>query len=324
MISSGQNQLALMDSLGRGRRGEVSTGVDFDSLRIQAERIFDGLDVSESTRQDYKYRIGLFIRFIQEHGAHHNSYLDFKRALAKRTDISIATKNKYLAAARVFLKEANRLGLIRADITQNIKLFSQTKKHKRDGLSEEEISKLTQAISTLPETPRNTRLRAILSLLVFQGLRQVEIIRLDVRDIDFVSKTAFIRGKGRDDKERIYLHPETVRALKAYIKSNRIADGALFTSQSNNSRTKRLTTRGLRGIVKATLKQLGIEKTTHGFRHYFTTRLIKTYKGDLLKVAQYTRHKSIEMLQVYNDSINQAADLPRFYRAFNGIKFSAN
>jgi len=287
----------------------------------KAKRVFDLLDVSEATRADYKYRIGLFIDFMQEKGFNRNSFLEFKRALAGRTDLAVSTKNKYLATAKIFLKEANRLGELPADITQNIKTFSQNKKHKRDGLNDEEIKKLTDAMQVLPETPTNARLKAILSLLVFQGLRQVEVIRLDVKDLDFIGKTAFIQGKGQDDKEPINLHPEATRALQGYLKANRIADGALFTSQSNNSRNKRLTTRAIRDIVKETLNALGIAKTTHGFRHYFTTTLIKTYKGDLLEVAQYTRHKSLEMLQVYNDNINRKADLPRFYRAFEGVSF---
>jgi len=289
--------------------------------REKANRAFDLLDVSEATRADYKYRIGLFIDFTQERGFNRNSFLEFKRALAERTDLAVSTKNKYLATAKIFLKEANRQGFLPADITQNIKTFSQSKKHKRDGLNDEEIKKLTEAIRGLPETPQNARLKAILSLLVFQGLRQVEAIRLDVRDIDFISKTAFIQGKGQDDKEPINLHPEAVKALQNYLKSNGIADGALFTSQSNNSKNQRLTTRALRDIVKETLNALGIEKTTHGFRHYFTSTLIKTYKGDLLEVAQYTRHKSLEMLQVYNDNIKREADLPRFYKAFSEVKF---
>ena len=289
--------------------------------QAKAEKVFDLLDVSEATRQDYKYRIGLFLDFTSERGFNRNSFLDFKRALAERTDFAVSTKNKYLATAKIFLKEANRQGALPADITQNIKTFSQSKKHKRDGLNDEEMSKLTEAVKVLPDTPQNARLKATLSLLVFQGLRQVEITRLDVRDIDFISKTAFIQGKGQDDKEPINLHPEAVRALQGYLKGNRIADGALFTSQSNNSKNKRLTTRAIRDIVKETLNALGIEKTTHGFRHYFTTTLIKVYKGDLLEVAQYTRHKSLEMLQVYNDNINRKADLPRFYRAFNGVRF---
>ncbi|MBA7589983.1 Tyrosine recombinase XerD [subsurface metagenome] len=292
-----------------------------DNAQAKAEKVFDLLDVRETTRADYKTRIGLFLDFTRRQGINRNSFLDFKRELTDRTDLSVSTKNKYLTTARVFLKELNRQGVLPTDITQNIKTFRQSKKHKKDGLTDEEINALMEKIKPLPNTPRTARLKAILVLLTLQGLRQIELIRLEVKDLDFVSRTAFILGKGQDDKELINLHPETCKTLQEYLKTNKIADGALFTSQSNNSRNRRLTTRAIRGIVKATLAELGINKTTHGFRHYFTTKLIKTYKGDLLEVAQYTRHKSLEMLQVYNDSIKREADLPRFYKAFKGVNF---
>ena len=289
--------------------------------QVKAGKVFDLLDVRETTRADYKYRIGLFLDFVKDRGFNHNSFLAFKRELAERTDLAISTKNKYLTTARVFLKELNRQGAIPADITQNIKTFNQSKKHKKDGLTDKEIKTLMEKIRPLPNTPRTTRLKAMLVLLTLQGLRQIEIIRLGVKDLDFVSKTALIQGKGQDDKELINLHPETCKTLQEYLRTNKIADGALFTSQSNNSRNRRLTTRAIRGIVRATLAELGINKTTHGFRHYFTTKLIKTYKGDLLEVAQYTRHKSLEMLQVYNDNIEREEDLPRYYKTFAGVKF---
>jgi len=98
--------------------------------------------------------------------------------------------------------------------------------------------------------------------------------------------------------------------------------GHLFISNSGNSKNNRLTTRSIRGIVKELLDSLEIDKTTHGFRHYFTTTLIKTYKGDLTQVSRYTRHKSLEMLQVYNDRIITQEDLPRYYRAFKGVSFN--
>ena len=294
---------------------------DNEDLMANAFKVFDFLDVSEETRKDYKIRVALFIAFVKSKGININTYLDFKRELKSRTDLSVATKNKYLATARIFLKELNRLGYLPSDITQNVKLFSQNKKHKKEGLNDNEMSLLIDKMQGLNNSPQNTRLKAILSLLALQGLRQVEITRLDVKDLDLVNNTAFVLGKGQDDKEAIYLHPYTAKALKDYIKANKVKDGALFTSQSNNSKNQRLTTRALRSIVKNVLLDLGIDKSTHGFRHYFTTTLIKNYQGDLLEVARYTRHKSLEMLTVYNDNIKRQADLPRYYEAFSGVKF---
>lgn len=294
---------------------------ELDNPKIRALKIFDLLDVSDNTRQDYKYRIELFLNFLKKNPVNVNSYLEFKRYLGSRNDFSVSTKNKYLATAKIFLKELNRQGVVPSDITQNIKSFSQDKKHKRDGFNEQEMSRLILKLKELPPNSENTRLKALLALLALQGLRQIEIIRLEVKDLDLVAKVAYIQGKGRDDKEPIDLHPETVKTLREYLKINKKASGPLFTSRSNNSLNSRLTTRAIREIITGFLKQLGIEKSVHGFRHYFTTTLIKTYKGDLLEVAQYTRHKGLEMLQVYNDSIKKQADLPRFYSAFDGVKF---
>jgi len=284
-----------------------------------ATAAFNNLDITENTRADYKARIGLFIEFMRQRGnLDHNAFLEFKRYLAGRNDWAVATKNKYLITAKVFLRELSRRGAI-PDITQNIKTFSNGKKHKRPGLNDEEIQRLTASIKAQAETPEAVRIKALMALLIFQGLRQIEIRRLDVTDIDFINHLVFIQGKGRDDKEPVNLHPETETALKDYLRISKKADGPLFTSDSNNSQGKRISARGLRFIIKRVLKELDIKKTAHGFRHYFTTKLIQRYKGDLLEVARYTRHSSLEMLQVYNDNIQRKADLPRYYGAFKGV-----
>ena len=141
--------------------------------------VFDYLDAKESTIKDYKYRIPMFIDFIQENGFNTHSYLSFKRSLAERTDFAVATKNKYLITARVFLRELNKQTDI-PDITANIKIFQESKKHKKDGLNDAEIYLLSKKLKNLPLTPATTRLKAMFSLLALQGLRQIEIVRLDV------------------------------------------------------------------------------------------------------------------------------------------------
>lgn len=293
-----------------------------DQTNIGIGKIFENLDVSDNTRIEYSSRIILFINFIRNNGFTKNSYLDFKRFLAKRTDLTVSTKNKYLIVARVYCKELNRQGYIPVDITQNIKSFQQSRKHKKDGLTEMEVQKILSYVQESDIKCDTCRIRALLSLLILQGLRQVEIVRLNVTEIDLVSQTAFVQGKGKDDLEVVDLHPTTVLALKEYIRQCKVSDGPLFTSNSNNNRHHRLTTKSIRNLINPILRELGIEKTVHGFRHYFTTKLIKAYQGDLLTVAQYTRHKSLEMLQVYNDTIRHKEDLPKYYETFSSVNFN--
>lgn len=182
---------------------------DKPSLKVAKQHaflLFDGLDVSLTTREDYKARIALFLTFLLQHNGFtftSDTFLHFKRMLQNRNDYSVSTKNKYLITARVFLKELNRKGVIPTDITQNVKVFAQTRKHKKEGLNQDEITRLIDHVHKLPLTAHNIRLKAILCLLSLQGLRQVEITRLDVKDIDLVNSTALVQGKGRDDKEPI-------------------------------------------------------------------------------------------------------------------------
>jgi len=278
--------------------------------------LFESLDVSESTRREYRFYSQHFVDFIDEISLTVNSFLEYKRYLAGRNDLSVSSKNKYLTTARILLKELNRRGLLPMDITQNVKSFKQSRRHKKAGLNEDEVTKLLGAVGQLPKSNQSLRLKAILSLLILQGLRQCEVVRLNVSDVDLVSGLLLVRGKGRDDTEAVYLHPESVSVLRNYLSGTKIADGALFVSWSNNNRDQRMTTKSLRRMVKDTLVALEIPKSVHGFRHYFTTTLLKEYGGDLLQVARYTRHKSLEMLQVYDDSIREEADLPRYYKAF--------
>jgi len=300
---------------------QASTQPDIYSQQL-LHSIFDHLDIADTTRNEYLYRITAFISYIQDFGFSTNSYIEYKRHLSQRNDFSISTKNKYLIVARLFCKELHRLGYLPVDITANIKIFQQSRKHKKIGLSEEEIQKMLHYLHSHENSKEIYRIKAILSLLILQGLRQIELVRLNRADIDFSSNYAFIQGKGRDDKEIIDLHPVTITVLKEYIKQYKIADGPLFISTSNSSKNHRLTTKSIRNIINPILRELGIDKTVHGFRHYFVTKLIQEYKGDLLTISQYTRHKNIEMLQVYNDSIKKNEDLPRYYKTFNSINFT--
>lgn len=302
------NQLSVIKSIEQYSNDNVGT---------MARNIINRMDIKESTRADYLYRIPSFLSFIKEKGFSNDTFLDYKRFLESSNQWGMSTKNKYLIVARSFLKEVNRMGFLQVDITSNIKGFRQNRGHKRTGITDSEMELIQDRIQQIDDS----RLKMILSILSLQGLRQVELTRLNIEDINISGNTALIQGKGKDDKEMIFLHPKVSKAIKEYIKEYRVKSGALLPSTSNHNKGVRISTRALRGIVKSFLNSLEIDKSTHSFRHYFTTKLIENYKGDLLQVKKYTRHKGIEMLTVYNDNVLTRDDLPRYYKVFNGLKF---
>ena len=298
---------------------EMVEAVQIDNLGSHAARVFSQMDIAEQSRKDYTERIGAFLKWVKKNGLHRGSLLDFKRSLAARDDLSTSRKNGHIVAARLFLRELYRLGYLPHDLSVGVKGFRVTRGHRIEGVSDDEVERIAGYVKALPVTRDSARLRAILALSLLQGLRQIEIVRLDVRDVDLASGTAQVIGKGRDDFQAISLHPRTVEALRAHIRASKRGSGALFSGFSNNSR--RLTRRAVYLIISGAFKAVQIEKNPHGCRKWFTTTLLAAYEGDLLAVSHYTRHATVETIRIYDDGVKQRADLPRFYAAMDGVDF---
>jgi len=290
--------------------------INYNSINNLVVEIFNSIDVSNTTKKEYLNRIKLFLVFTKGKEINNNSFLEYKHYLRDRNDFATATKNKYLATARVFLKELTRRGYIPVDITLNIKTFNQSKKHKIEGLKQAEIEKLVEELNDLSQTPKNARKKAFFCLLALQGLRQIEIIRLGFKDIDFVNKTILVKGKGMDDKEIVYLAPQTVKTLKDYIKTSKIRSGSLFQSLGNRKR-ERLSTMTIKREMKELFEKIGISKTVHGFRHYFITKLLESF--DVRDARKFSRHKSLEMLIVYDDEIDLREKSSEVFKCFSGL-----
>ena len=279
------------------------------------------MDVSAETLIDYSGRLSTFVSFLVTNGIDEDTLVNYKRMLAKDGTIKASTKNKKLTLARMFLRELYRRGYIPRDITLGIKGFQQSTKHKRSGLNDDDMRLLREWVSLNQyRSPATIRLTAILLLLTYHGLRQIELCRLEFEDIDFVGNRIFIHGKGRDDKEPIHLSPDVAQALNTYCKAYQVSSGFVFFSISNNhSKGSPLTTRGLRATVTHLFDKLGIDRTVHGLRHFYVTKLIEEFPGELFTVRNFTRHRSLEQLAIYNDAILQAKDYPKHDMVFSSV-----
>lgn len=290
-------------------------------LEVIYDWMLRNMDVSDGTVADYAGRLRPFMDFISINGIDENTLLSYKRLLAADKGLKTSTKNKKLTVARLLLRELHRRGYISRDITLGVKGFQQTKKHKLNGLDDDDMALLRNWVSVNRDgSAKQLRLVCILLLLTYHGLRQIELCRLEYEDIDFAGNTVLIQGKGRDDKELVHLNPEVVLILRRYCDAYRIASGRLFFSISNNdSNGKPLTTRGLRATITKLFKQLGIDKNAHGLRHFYVSKLVQEFPGDLFLVMSFTRHRSLDQLQVYNDSVIQAKAYPRHDKVFDRV-----
>ncbi|MGI6036915.1 MAG: tyrosine recombinase XerC [Limnochordia bacterium] len=208
-----------------------------------------------------------------------------------RQGLAKSTISRKLAALRSFY----RFLLRREIITEAPLLEIHTPKQPRrlppyveEGEMEEIIGKPDVS------TPLGCRDQAILETLYGAGLRVSELVGLNCTDFNSQRRTLRVMGKG--GKERICLVGDwALEALENYLalrSSFKPApdERALFL----NNRGQRLTTRGVRLIVKKYHHRV----TPHSFRHAFATHLLEG-GADLRAVQELLGHASLSTTQIY-------------------------
>jgi integrase len=199
------------------------------------------------------------------------------------------------------------------DISTGVKSFKQAGGFKTNGFTADEITRIMDGLKGLTDV----RLKTILSLKMFSGLRDIEIIRLTVENVDLEDGFLYVHGKGRDSEEALPILGQVINVLREYLLVTGKRSGPLFTSQSKRNYGQRLTTKTVWLIVRQFLNALGIQRNPHQCRSFFCTELVKKMGNNLFDVIQFSRHRSIQTLQAYVNTVNKAKLVPQFKEAFS-------
>jgi site-specific recombinase XerD len=212
------------------------------------------------------------------------------------------TQNYYLIALRAFLKFLRKRGVDSLN-PERIEL-AKVGERSLDLISSAELDRLMKAPDTT--TPQGLRDRAILELLFSTGLRVSELCSLSTDDVDLSRDEFSIRGKG--DKIRVvFLSDAAKDAIRAYLKSRKDMDDAMFIQYGKNAKAQskaseglRLTPRTVQRIIKRYATMAGITRkvTPHVIRHSFATDLLSN-GADLRSVQALLGHANIATTQVY-------------------------
>ena len=137
---------------------------------------------------------------------------------------------------------------------------------------------------------------AMIDMLASTGMRVGELVRLNIKDIDFENRECIVFGKG--SKERpVYFDARTKIHLKNYLASRTDDNPALFVSLL--SPHKRLEISGVEVRLRKLGRRLGITKVhPHKFRRTLATRAID--KGmPIEQVQQLLGHAKIDTTMHY-------------------------
>jgi integrase/recombinase XerC len=136
---------------------------------------------------------------------------------------------------------------------------------------------------------------AVIELFYSTGMRLSELVGLDVRDVDPISETARVTGKG--SRERVCpVGGPALEAIQRYRHAARVNAGPLFINKSR----RRLSPRAVNSLLKLRLSQAGLpsDLSPHKLRHSFATHLLDN-GADLRSVQTLLGHTSLSTTQIY-------------------------
>jgi integrase/recombinase XerD len=271
-------------------------------------RFINYLDASQKTVETYTRSIRQFFRYVCENEISQptrDTVLAYREYL--KADHKPSTVQNYIVAIRQFFSWTSQEGLY-PNIADHVKGAKLDKNHKKDYLTSRQVKKVLEVAKS-----HSKRDYAIMALMFTGGLRTIEVSRANIADLRTAGDTEvlYLQGKGHVEKtDYVKLIPEVEDAIRDYLSFRGNADPTepLFTSTSNNSKGKRISTRTISGIVKSALVEAGYNSetlTAHSTRHTAVT-LALLGGQKLEEVQQFARHQNIQTTLIYAHNLERA------------------
>ncbi|KAA6465457.1 tyrosine recombinase XerC [Acidobacteria bacterium AB60] len=227
--------------------------------------------------------------------------------------LSKASTARALAAIRSWFKWLARTGRVE----QNAASLVSTPRLPKHLPRVPSIEQMNRVVDTVDDETAAwpARDRAILELLYGCGIRNAELVALNLADIHWANEAILVRGKGQKQRY-VPLGDAAAEALRTYLaeRSARIAAAslaarasspALFLNLHLRGLSKpggeaRLTTRSVGRIVKRLAVQHGLSSDVHPhtLRHAFGTHLLEE-GADLRAIQELLGHERLSTTQRY-------------------------
>lgn len=302
------------------------TAAEFQSLAEVPPEVewFANIE-NENTRRAYKTDVHDFMAFAGIRQAEEFRLVKRSHLIAWRKQLEVRSleaatvRRKLSAVASLFdyLCECNAVPFNPAD---GVKRPNQgANEGKSPALGDAEAKAILEAPDAC--TLKGLRDRAILSVLLFHGLRRAELCSLAVGDVQSRRGVMHFRVLGKGGKIRfVPVHPHSSQRISEYLERSGHGDkndNALFRPVKNPSGTleKSLTGHGIyKDVVRKYALQLGLDPSAvcvHGLRATAATNALD-HEADIAKVQEWLGHASISTTKLYDRRKTKPEDSPTF------------
>jgi len=268
------------------------------------------LDRKENTKLTYQKSLKEWVKFldIENKNPDINLILQYKNYLIDRK-LSPYTVSVYLTALKVFFDYLVSIQKIPYNPAKSIKGMKKPKSRRGTLIKEEVLQLLSLENGNNLEDYRN---KAILTLKLFTGLRDISIVGANVGDLRVKDDRhiLYYQTKGADIKDDfVILESDVYYLINLYLikRGDFKDDDPLFVSCSDRNRSSRLTTQSIRLIIRGFFNKAGIirkEITPHSLRHTAITFAILG-GASVTQAKEMASHSSIETTAGYFHDINR-------------------
>ncbi len=259
------------------------------------------------TTKAYRIDLRQFQEFVSTQNSNNlsdsilNNYV-----INQHSKYSVKTVKRKIASTKVFLNFLKEHNLIDQQAVFNFKSRVREPKKLPKTIALHTLSKLFYSIYRQQEKAQATgkhknltRDIAVVELLIGTGIRVSELCSLKVKNVDLISGTLKICGKGNKERLIPFNNSMLVEALKNYSSQFKdfISDNDYFFVNSNGTR---LSEQSVRFMLKRHCEIAGINTniTPHMFRHTFATTLLEQ-DVDIRYIQKMLGHSSISVTEIY-------------------------
>lgn len=255
---------------------------------------------AEKTIESYVGDVRAFQQFLTERAKDESlplscfSFVRYKQYLLD-SQFAVTTINKKINSLKVYNDFLQKKGVVPESYIQLKKdrvQIAAGSEHIVTALSEKEVEKLLFFLEDRTKVNLRTKLAAY--LLLYTGIRVSELVNIKLADLDRLTATMIVRGKGGKIRE-ISLRQDVLLLINEYVKGERTKfrfhdSEYLLVSQL----AKKLHRDAIRDWLASISDKVGAKLHPHLFRHTFATRLLR--KGvDLTTVSKLTGHSTVNM-----------------------------
>ncbi len=228
----------------------------------------------------------------------------YKKYLMETRGLHQVSVSTYLTALRRLCQYLVDIGLLAENPARAVKGNRRPGSHSRAVLTKTDIDQLLKSLDAASQIGK--RDQAIIYLMLFGGLSEIEIVRANLKDLEQTLMGWYLRvqGKGHTVKDQqVPVDPPVMDKIRLYLDTRgRIRpEDPLFVSHGHRSAGERLNTRSVRSRINGHLKAAGLKRrgvSPHSLTH--TAALLWLNDGmPLEEVKQRMRHGTLDTTMIY-------------------------